>query len=149
MAEPDLFTFGAPAAFRGYYWNWSRELFKPTLGATTPDRHRLWSWVILKAYTSNHRGTVRLRSASPFDMPEICFDAFNEKEEQRSLKLDLIWQKMSARRGKLADAGRAVPPAWERRLARIKTARGECRHRRPKPARPRGAGGCGGVHAQS
>ena len=30
---PDLFTFGAPAAFRGYYWNWSRELFKPTIGA--------------------------------------------------------------------------------------------------------------------
>ena len=31
--EPDLFTFGAPAAFRGYYWGWSRELLRPTLGA--------------------------------------------------------------------------------------------------------------------
>src|SRR5262249_46642943 len=36
-SEPDLFTFGAPAAFRGYYWNWSRELFKPTLGAAEQE----------------------------------------------------------------------------------------------------------------
>jgi choline dehydrogenase-like flavoprotein len=78
--EPDLFTFGAPAAFRGYYWNWSRELFKATLGATE-EEHKIWSWVILKAYTSNHHGTVRLRSDDPFTLPEICFDAFNEKAE--------------------------------------------------------------------
>jgi choline dehydrogenase-like flavoprotein len=78
--EPDLFTFGAPAAFRGYYWNWSRELFKATLGAEKEER-KIWSWVILKAYTRNHHGTVRLRSTSPFEMPEICFDAFNEKAE--------------------------------------------------------------------
>jgi choline dehydrogenase-like flavoprotein len=76
--DPDLFTFGAPAAFRGYYWNWSRELFKATLGADK-EEHKIWSWVILKAYTSNHDGTVRLRSDNPFAMPEICFDAFNEK----------------------------------------------------------------------
>src|SRR6267143_896335 len=78
--EPDLFTFGAPAAFRGYYWNWSRELFKATLGATE-EEHKIWSWVILKAYTSNHHGTVRLRSKDPFALPEICFDAFNEKAQ--------------------------------------------------------------------
>ena len=81
--EPDLFTFGAPAAFRGYYWNWSRELFKATLGADHDER-KIWSWVILKAYTSNHDGTVRLRSADPFAMPEICFDAFNEKAQSQS-----------------------------------------------------------------
>ncbi len=84
--EPDLFTFGAPAAFRGYYWNWSRELFKDKIGGEQ-DLHRLWSWVILKAYTRNHHGLVRLRSASPFDMPEICFDAFNEKAEGELLVL--------------------------------------------------------------
>ncbi|MEP6808780.1 MAG: GMC oxidoreductase, partial [Chthoniobacterales bacterium] len=81
IVEPDLFTFGAPAAFRGYYWNWSREVFKPTMGATE-DAHRLWSWVILKGYTRNRGGTVRLRSGSPFDMPEICFDSFNEGAER-------------------------------------------------------------------
>lgn len=85
--EPDLFTFGAPAAFRGYYWNWSRELFKGTLDAKE-EKHRLWSWVILKAYTRNHHGTVRLRSDDPFAMPEICFDAFNEKAELEAAEID-------------------------------------------------------------
>ena len=84
--DPDLFTFGAPAAFRGYYWNWSRELFKATLGADK-EEHKIWSWVILKAYTANHHGTVRLRSADPFAMPEICFDAFNEKARGESLEI--------------------------------------------------------------
>ena len=89
--EPDLFTFGAPAAFRGYYWNWSRELFKAELGATT-EKRRLWSWVILKAYTRNDHGTVRLRTASPFDMPEICFDAFNEEAESKAEQLEALCQ---------------------------------------------------------
>jgi len=75
--EPDLFTFAASAAFRGYYWNWSRELFRRTLGGDQ-EEHKLWSWVILKAYTHNNAGTVRLRTASPFDMPEICFHSFEE-----------------------------------------------------------------------
>ena len=75
--EPDLFTFGAPAAFRGYYWNWSKELFKPTLGAPKPQ-HNLWTWVILKAYTRNNGGRVRLRSASAFDTPAINFRSFGE-----------------------------------------------------------------------
>ncbi len=76
--EPDLFTFGASAAFRGYYWNWSRELFRRTLGSTEEEERNLWSWVILKAYTHNDGGIVRLRTASPFDMPEICFHSFEE-----------------------------------------------------------------------
>ena len=75
--EPDLFTFGAPAAFRGYYWGWSRELLRPTLGAAHEQRN-LWSWVILKAYTHNNGGTVSLRSDSAFDCPEICFHSFDE-----------------------------------------------------------------------
>ena len=103
--DPDLFTFGAPAAFRGYYWNWSRELFKATLGADK-EEHKIWSWVILKAYTSNHDGTVRLRSANPFAMPEICFDAFNEKA---AADAPLIAAKISA----LEAAGQPVPAALE------------------------------------
>lgn len=75
--EPDLFTFAASAAFRGYYWNWSRELFRRTMRGNQ-DEHKFWSWVILKAYTQNNAGTVRLRTANPFDMPEICFHSFEE-----------------------------------------------------------------------
>jgi len=74
---PDLFTFGAPAAFRGYYWRWSKELLRPWKGAPMDERN-LWTWVILKAYTRNNGGTVRLRSADPLDTPDICFHSFDE-----------------------------------------------------------------------
>jgi choline dehydrogenase-like flavoprotein len=77
--EPDLFIFGVPAAFRGYYWGWSRELLRPKL-KTPKEQRNLWSWVILKAYTHNNGGTVRLRSRSPFDCPDICFHSFHENQ---------------------------------------------------------------------
>jgi choline dehydrogenase-like flavoprotein len=93
--EPDLFTFGAPAAFRGYYWNYSNELFSSTMGAPSAS-HNLWSWVILKAYTRNHDGCVRLRNSDPFSMPEICFDAFNEKAELECEDLNKQWRAVLA-----------------------------------------------------
>ena len=105
---PDLFTFGAPAAFRGYYWNWSHELFRRELGAKE-DIKKLWSWVILKAYTSNHQGTVRLVSADPFQMPEICFDAFNEQAEKRRPELEKKWKRANDKRQQLVLAGYIVP----------------------------------------
>ena len=76
--EPDLFFFGVPAAFRGYYWGWSQELLRETMGAPTEQRN-LWSWVILKAYTHNNRGTVRLLSKDPFATPEIIFNSFQNE----------------------------------------------------------------------
>lgn len=75
--DPDLFIFGVPAAFRGYYWNWSRELLWRTKGAAH-DQRNLWTWVILKAYTDNNGGTVNLRSSDPFDPPDINFHSFSE-----------------------------------------------------------------------
>ncbi|HEX5065704.1 MAG TPA: GMC oxidoreductase [Myxococcota bacterium] len=84
--EPDLFSFGVPAAFRGYYFGWSRELLRRTIDASS-DQRNLWSWVILKAYTRNEAGRVTLRSDEPFDQPEICFDSFNEQAERRAQEL--------------------------------------------------------------
>lgn len=78
-APPDLFTFGAPAAFRGYYWGWSKDLLKAVKNGTT-DQRNLWTWVILKAYTRNNGGTVQLRSSNPFETPKICFHSFDEGE---------------------------------------------------------------------
>ncbi|MBK1833158.1 GMC family oxidoreductase [Roseibacillus ishigakijimensis] len=77
-AEPDIFAFGAPAAFRGYYWGWSRELLRPTLGAAKEQRN-LWSWIILKAYTHNEQGGVKLWNLDPARQPAICFDSFNHQ----------------------------------------------------------------------
>jgi choline dehydrogenase-like flavoprotein len=110
--NPDLFTFGAPAAFRGYYWNWSHELFKETIGAAD-EKRRLWSWVILKAYTNNYRGTVRLRTSNPFDMPEICFDIFNEAGEKEHLRLSAELKKIVGDCDALAKSGEAIPQALQ------------------------------------
>ncbi|MEX2208512.1 MAG: GMC oxidoreductase [Myxococcota bacterium] len=99
--EPDLFAFGVPAAFRGYYFGWSRELLRRTLRADT-DQRNLWSWVVLKAYTHNDAGSVTLRSENPFEQPEICFDSFNEAAERRG-------QELAAERERHAAAGLPAP----------------------------------------
>ena len=103
--EPDLFMVGTPAAFRGYYWNWSRELFSSRLGERK-EPPKIWSWVILKSYNSNNDGTVRLRSADPFAMPEICFDAFNEKAAGDAPKI-------AAKIAELEAAGEPLPFALQ------------------------------------
>jgi choline dehydrogenase-like flavoprotein len=78
--DPDLFIFGLPIAFRGYYWNYSRQLLWRNMTANQQTRN-LWSWVILKAYTTNNNGAVRLRSANPFLTPEINFRSFDDTPE--------------------------------------------------------------------
>jgi len=75
-SPPDLFILGFPAAFRGYYPGWSKDLFHATRGATEAS-YNLWSWVILKAYTRNN-GTVRLQSNNPLDPPAINFRYFGD-----------------------------------------------------------------------
>jgi choline dehydrogenase len=81
MPEPDLFVFGLPAAFRGYYPGYSKEL----------ERHRnTFTWAILKAHTRNTAGTVRLRSADPRDVPEINFRYFDEGSDTEGEDLDAV-----------------------------------------------------------
>src|SRR5690606_29382400 len=88
-ADPDLFVFGVPVAFRGYYHGWSRQLLRATMD-TTADSRDLWSWVLLKAYTTNHHGCVKLRSASPLQQPEILFRSFDEGPPEHVRDLDAL-----------------------------------------------------------
>ncbi|KAK0386813.1 hypothetical protein NLU13_6649 [Sarocladium strictum] len=67
--DPDLFIAGAPVAFRGYYPGYAAN-------ATSDRKH--WSWITLKAHTSNKAGTVSLRSTDPRDMPQIDFNYFQQ-----------------------------------------------------------------------
>ena len=67
--DPDLFVFGAPGYFKGYYPGYSQNALKD-------KKH--FTWAILKAHTGNQAGTVTLRSADPRDMPEIDFKYFDE-----------------------------------------------------------------------
>ena len=67
--DPDLFVFGAPGYFKGYYPGYS-------VNALKDKKH--FTWAILKAHTENRAGTVTLRSADPRDMPDIDFKYFGE-----------------------------------------------------------------------
>lgn len=66
--DPDLFVFGGPSAFRGYFPGYVDD-------ALRDKKH--FSWAVLKAHTENRAGTVTLRSADPRDMPDIAFRYFD------------------------------------------------------------------------
>ncbi|MBD2308755.1 GMC family oxidoreductase [Chroococcidiopsis sp. FACHB-1243] len=66
---PDLFIFGLPVPYQGYYPGWSKPLSKV---------ENQFSWTVLKAHTRNRAGTVKLRSSDPRDTPEINFHYFTE-----------------------------------------------------------------------
>ncbi|MDV2997825.1 MAG: Oxygen-dependent choline dehydrogenase [Chroococcidiopsis sp. SAG 2025] len=66
---PDLFIFGLPVPYQGYYPGWSKPL---------SNVGNQFSWTVLKAHTRNRAGTVKLRSADPRDTPEINFHYFTE-----------------------------------------------------------------------
>lgn len=72
-SDPDLFIFGGPAYFRGYFPGYS-EL-------TTSDK-RHFTWAVLKAHTHNQDGTVRLTSADPRDVPDINFNYFTTTPDE-------------------------------------------------------------------
>ncbi|WP_392533078.1 GMC family oxidoreductase [Nostoc sp. C117] len=67
--EPDLFIFGLPAFFKGYFLKYSEDIGK---------YKDLFTWAILKAHTNNTAGSVTLKTTDPRDVPEINFKYFNE-----------------------------------------------------------------------
>ncbi|KAK2609459.1 hypothetical protein N8I77_002956 [Diaporthe amygdali] len=65
----DVFAFGGPVNFRGYFPDYSYNATK---------LHDWFSWAILKAHPRNRAGSVTLRSANPLDVPEIVFNYFQD-----------------------------------------------------------------------
>jgi len=78
--RPDLFCFFVLADFRGYYPGYSERVKK--LNYLT--------WTILKAYTQNTAGTVRLRSGDARDRPDINFHYLQEGNCSPADDLDAI-----------------------------------------------------------
>ena len=76
MPDPDLFVFSTPGDLRGFRDGW---------GKAAPQFDR-FTFLVLKGYAQNSTGTVELRSADPFDVPEINFRCF---EDGRALEPDL------------------------------------------------------------
>lgn len=81
--NPDLFVFALLGLFRGYFPSYS-ALFANNLNYLT--------WAVLKAHTNNSAGYVRLRSADPFDPPEINFKYFDEGNDESGDDLKSVVQ---------------------------------------------------------
>jgi choline dehydrogenase len=75
---PDLFLFGLPGYFKGYYPGYSCDLQseKPE-GMPRRDKHNRFTWVVLKA-NPHGRGEVRLKDNNPLSRPDIKFRYFEE-----------------------------------------------------------------------
>ncbi|KAL1876233.1 hypothetical protein Daus18300_002861 [Diaporthe australafricana] len=69
----DIFAFGGPVNFRGYFPNYSYNATK---------LHDWFSWAILKAHPRNRAGSVTLRSADPLDVPSIVFNYFQDGADE-------------------------------------------------------------------
>ncbi|CZT24212.1 related to choline dehydrogenase [Ramularia collo-cygni] len=66
--DPDIFILGTPGIFAGFYPGYSYD------AVIDGDK---WSWLTLKGHTHNNAGTVKLRSASPHERPQIDFRSFD------------------------------------------------------------------------
>jgi choline dehydrogenase len=81
LPSPDLFIFGLPARFTGYYPGYSGALAQQT---------DVFTWAVLKAHTVNRAGSVLLRSADPRDTPDIRFRYFDEGSDAAGEDLDAV-----------------------------------------------------------
>jgi choline dehydrogenase len=80
-SNPDLYIFGIPSSFQGYFPNYSKEL----------ERNKnFFTWAILKAHTRNTAGRVTLRSPDPRDMPQINFHYFSEGNDASEEDLESV-----------------------------------------------------------
>jgi choline dehydrogenase len=87
--EPDLFIFGVPGAFTGYYTGWARDAV-----AAPYDK---WTWLLLKAH-ARFRGRVTLQSRDPLDPPAVDFNYF-ERGPDGALALDATKDLVAMREG--------------------------------------------------
>ncbi|MFE5581741.1 GMC family oxidoreductase [Kitasatospora sp. NPDC056531] len=99
LASPDLFLFGLPAYFHGYYPGYSGELFR---------NRRYFTWAVLKAHTRNTGGRVGLRSADPRDTPLISFRYFEEGTDHLGEDLDAVVHGIELARDVMRRAGALV-----------------------------------------
>jgi choline dehydrogenase len=69
LTHVDVFAFGGPVNFRGYF---------PGYSVNATSLHSIWTWALLKSHPRNQAGAVTLRSADPLDVPNIQFNFFQQ-----------------------------------------------------------------------
>jgi choline dehydrogenase len=93
----DLFIFGGPVDFIGYFPEW---------GDYAVRNHDFFSWYTLKAHTRNTAGTVQLKTTNPLDTPLINFNYFDTgttANDADVLDLDAMIQAINMSREALAE----------------------------------------------
>ena len=99
LPAPDLFVFGLPARFTGYYPGYSADL---------EQHHDYFTWAVLKAHTNNRAGEVLLASADPRDPPRIDFHYFGEGDDTAGADLDAVVAGVRVARDIMGRAGDLV-----------------------------------------
>ncbi len=79
--DPDLYIFGLPGYFKGYYPGYSKAF---------EHYHNRFTWAILKARTNNNAGQVTLKTANPCDTPKIDFHYFSEGNDASGADLEAV-----------------------------------------------------------
>jgi len=97
--NPDLFIFGLPGYFKGYFPGYSKQLERSK---------NLFTWAVLKAHTENRGGYVTLRSKDPWVRPEIVFSYFDEGTDKGAKDLEAVVAGVKFVRQMVASAGLAV-----------------------------------------
>jgi len=106
LLAPDLFVFGLPARFEGYYPGYSTELEQALSDSALEQHHNYFTWAVLKAHTENRE--VRLRSADPRDPPEIVFHYFDEGTDAEPADIDAVVEGVQIARDIMRRAGGVV-----------------------------------------
>ncbi|KAH6658487.1 GMC oxidoreductase [Truncatella angustata] len=65
--EVDMFLYGTPLLFTGFYPGYSTKGF---------GTFHEYTWVVLKFRQEDKSGTVTLRSSNPFDVPKISYEFY-------------------------------------------------------------------------
>jgi choline dehydrogenase len=87
---PDLYIFGTPGYFRGYFPGYSLQAESEEQGGKWVPNHRRFTWAVLKGSTRNRKGEVRLTSADPRAAPDVNFRYFDEGSAGWEKDLDAL-----------------------------------------------------------
>lgn len=79
LPVPDLFLYGLPANFHGYFPGYAGEMER---------NRRHFTWTVLKAHTANRAGRVELVSNDPRVPPRVSFHYFDESDDAEGKDLD-------------------------------------------------------------
>lgn len=96
---PDLYIFGLPSSFQGYFPGFAKAL---------ETSHNDFTWAILKAHTRNTAGRVTLRSPDPRDVPNINFHYFDEGNDNTGEDLQAVVNGVKFVRQMMQHAGSVI-----------------------------------------